>query len=285
MIALVALVSVLTQALLAHGEARLADQARAAQTAQATPEYAADISAVAMASPTDVWAFGTWGASYNGPIESATAPSQCQACLLILRYDGHAWSRVPLDPALATLPLRITSVAMLSATEGWAVGGNMVLHYTGGAWTLAETLPQDAQTYDSLTRIAMVSPTEGWALGIQSDPTAGDTPFLLHYLRGAWTPVHLAVFDQPRVDLESISMLPTGEGWIVGGEYTDAGQRTVVLHLRAGVWTSEETGAPAQLNGVYAVSRAEAWAVGTKDIAVGPGVILHYLNGSWSTVR
>jgi hypothetical protein len=70
----------------------------------------------------------------------------------------------------------------------------------------------------------------------------------------------------------------------VGGQYADTGQRSIVLHYSRGTWTSQETGVPAQLNGVFALSPTEAWAVGTKDIAVGPGVILHYLGGKWSTV-
>ena len=201
---------------------------------------------------------------------STTAPSQCQTCLLILRYDGHAWSRVPLDPALATLPLRITSVAMLSATEGWAVGG------TWFCTTPAAHGPSPRRSL-KMRRPMIRSPASRWS----RQPRAG---------RSASSPIRLPAIPRSccitcaargpqRIWPSSISrgwtwsrsrILPTGEGWIVGGEYTDAGQRTVVLHLRAGVWASEETGAPAQLNGVYAVSRAEAWAVGTKDIAVGP---------------
>ncbi|HEX6819872.1 MAG TPA: hypothetical protein VF120_15960 [Ktedonobacterales bacterium] len=283
-VALVVIVSGLTQALLAHGESRLADHAHAQQTAQATPQYTADVSAVAMTSDTDAWAFGTWGQSFNGPIRGNATPSGCQVCLLLLHYDGHAWSRVQPDPSLAGISVRVTSVTMLSPSEGWAVGGNNVLQYTNGAWKLATTVPTDAQVYDSLTGIAMISSSEGWAIGSQSNPNTGDSPLLLHDLHGAWSSVHLPAFDDLRTTVQSISVRPSGEGWLVGGDYTDAGQRTIVEHLRGGVWSAEPTGVDAQLNGVYAVSRTEAWAVGTKDIAVGPGVILHYLKGKWTSV-
>ena len=79
-------------------------------------------------------------------------------------------------------------------------------------------------------------------------------------------------------------MLPSGEGWAVGGEYTDTGQQSIVLHYSRGSWTAQETGMPAQLNAAFALSPTEVWAVGTKDIAVGPGVILHYVGGKWSAV-
>jgi len=57
-----------------------------------------------------------------------------------------------------------------------------------------------------------------------------------------------------------------------------------VLHYSPGSWTPQGTGVPAQLNGVFALSPTEAWAVGTKDIAVGPGVILHYTGGTWRSI-
>lgn len=284
-VALVALASGLTQALLSHAEQRMAAQAIASVTAAAIPHYTADLSAVAMTSADDVWAFGTWGQVYNvilprsGP-PSAT-PSGCQVCTLILHYDGHNWTRVPVDPSLV---VRVTSVSMLSATDGWAVGGNSILHYSNGAWRLASSFPDDPEHSVGLKSIAMVSATEGWIAGYQMDPATGDGSLLLHYLHGTWTPVHLPSFDQPRATIESVSMLPSGEGWAVGGVYTDSGQRTLILHYSHGVWTSEPTSVPAQLNGAYALSRSEAWAVGTKDIAIGPGVILHYLNGTWSSV-
>lgn len=280
-LALVALVSVLTQALLARGEDRLANQARAAATSAAAPQYFEEITAVAMTSPTNGWAFGTVGQSYGSAPPPTPTPGQCQVCTLILHYDGQHWTRVPTDPSL---DIRVVSVSMLSSTEGWAVGLLGILHYTGGAWSVAERLESDEQHAVGLKGIAMVSATEGWAIGYQEDPNTGDSPLLLHYLHGAWSPAHLPIFDQPRTTIESVSMLPTGEGWIVGGEYADTGQRTIVLHLQHGTWTTEETEVGAQLNGVYALSRTEAWAVGTKDIALGPGVILHYLNGSWTSV-
>lgn len=284
-VALVGLASGLTQALLSHAQQRMAAQAVASATAAAVPRYFADLSAVAMTSADDVWALGTWGQAYgalpprSGP-PSAT-PSGCQVCTLILHYDGHSWTRVPVDPSLV---VRVVSVSMLSATDGWAVGGNSILHYTNGAWRLATSFPNDPEHSVGLKSIAMVSASEGWIAGYQMDPATGDGPLLLHYLNGTWTPVHLPSFDQPRATIESVSMLPSGDGWVVGGEYTDAGQRTLILHYSHGTWTSEPTSVPAQLNGVDALSRTEAWAVGTKDIAIGPGVILHYLNGTWSSV-
>ncbi len=130
----------------------------------------------------------------------------------------------------------------------------------------------------------MVSAREGWAVGFDDDPSTGEHPLLLHYTAGAWSPVHLPIFDQPRVELKSIAMLPSGEGWAVGGMYADTGQQSIVLHYSRGSWTPQETGVPAQLNSVVALSPTDAWAVGTKDIAVGPGVIVHYIGGKWSAV-
>ncbi len=282
---LVALVSVLTQMALARGEARqTAAATRAVATAQAAqaPQHIETLATVAMTSPADGWAFGMIGEAVYGPYPRQGTPKVgCQICTLILHYDGHTWSRVPTDPSL---DIPVVSVAMLSPSDGWAVGGNGILHYSGGAWTLAARIDTGQQHGVGLLGISMVSASEGWAVGFDDDYATGEHPLLLHYTGGAWSPVHLPIFDQPRVELKSIAMLPSGEGWAVGGEYADSGQQTIVLHYSHGSWTPQETGVPAQLNSVVALSPSEAWAVGTKDIAVGPGVILHYIGGTWRSI-
>jgi photosystem II stability/assembly factor-like uncharacterized protein len=66
------------------------------------------------------------------------------------------------------------SVAMVSASEGWAVGVyGTILHYTDDAWQAVSSL-----TSTQLYSVAMISASEGWAVG--------ENGTILHYDRFVW---------------------------------------------------------------------------------------------------
>ena len=70
------------------------------------------------------------------------------------------------------------SVAMVSASDGWAVGGcGTILHYTGSQWAQV-----NSPTCSDLYSVAMVSASDGWAVG--------DSGTILHYTGGQWTVVN-----------------------------------------------------------------------------------------------
>jgi hypothetical protein len=115
--------------------------------------------------------------------------------LFMLHFDGTSWQPVQLpaipggfssDPIVSD----ITSIAMVSRDEGWAVGniasgGSVTLHYTGGAWRL-DPFAIDEPLYS----ISMVSGDEGWAVGAVrnlSGANAKATGVILHYLGGTWS--------------------------------------------------------------------------------------------------
>ncbi len=70
----------------------------------------------------------------------------------------------------------LSSIAMISASEGWAVGwGGTILHYANGRWSTVNS-PNGNHLYS----IAMVSASEGWAVGVG---TANGSN-ILHYAGG-----------------------------------------------------------------------------------------------------
>ncbi len=92
---------------------------------------------------------------------------------LILHYANGRWSIVPKLPTGDYL----SSIAMVSASEGWAVGwGGTILHYANGRWSIVPRLPTGYYLYS----IAMVSASEGWAVGVG---TANGSN-ILHYAGG-----------------------------------------------------------------------------------------------------
>ena len=83
-----------------------------------------------------------------------------------------SWSTVT---SPTTNPLE--SVFMVSAGEGWAVGGSgTILHYSGGSWNIV-TSPTTNMLYSAF----MVTASDGWVVG--------ESGTILHYTGGSWNTV------------------------------------------------------------------------------------------------
>ena len=79
----------------------------------------------------------------------------------------------PNDPNPCQLSL--SSAAMVSPTDGWAVGeGGIILHWNGSVWSQV-TSPITGW----LLSVAMVSTTDGWAIG--------EGGVILHWNGGTWS--------------------------------------------------------------------------------------------------
>jgi hypothetical protein len=204
----------------------------------------------------------------------------------------------------------LAAVAAVSPYEAWAVGddgtavGNgVILHYCDNAWTQVLG-PVNGQ----LMGISMLSPDAGWAVGGSRGIGGQDT--IIQYVNGAWTldraPTALvpgngalsarlapAMPAEPQSGegepaLLSVSMVSATEGWAMG--------LNDMLHYHDGTWapvaypslpSGSASSRPVMLS-VDMISPTDGWAVGTPDgFTEGQGnngVILHYLNGSWTLV-
>jgi hypothetical protein len=257
-----------------------------------------------MLAPNDGWAFGSYVAracAVHREISSATPPQlspltptpdpACQTHDLMLHYDGQAWT-----PTHVAGVATITIISSPPGRERWALGTSstgrsILLRYANGTWINsglpAPSLP-DGHTL-VVEGFTMVSSDEGWAVGWDSDGNT-DSFMLLHFSQGNWVPQTIpGVPGAPAiVDLHAISMVSANDGWAVG---VQGSQTCVILHYHNGQWTREDLPGTAKgaqlagsLNAVYAVSPTEAWAVGEENPSSGPGLILHYLNGTWTPV-
>lgn len=174
------------------------------------------VGSVAPVSASDVWITAL------GPAVNGIRPASS-----ILHFDGRTW-------AVAALPLgnaALSSLVMVSATEGWAVGGycgcgiahgpgsnpgSLILHYQNGVWS--EVTSPSHPLSQFLFDIAMPSATEGWATGF------GGT--LLHYSGGVWTATHAPTTK----GVLSLSLTSETDGWAVGDQGT-------LLQLQYGAWS------------------------------------------------
>ncbi len=231
-----------------------------------TPTVAAEfnfanlyLNGISMSAPDEGWAVGEVksGTGDNAPTSGA-----------ILHYHNGRWRRDTTAPDIPAL----YSVFMISADDGWAVGGTytptdkgIILHYSGGKW-----LPVHDVELTTLDDLYMVSAEEGWAVG---------GGIITHYQNGHW-----ALADDPvsSVGLTSVHMISATDGWAVGSSGT-------ILHYTGGQWQLVNIGTSATLYGVYMVNTDEGWAVGraAQKNVNDPvsGVILHYKNGNWTAVQ
>lgn len=145
----------------------------------------------------------------------------------------------------------------------------------------AADAPAQAAIYGpyNLMSVAMASGDDVWAVGSDynhADQSSHISVFL-HFDGVTWKRAP-TTFDYPMM---SVYMLPSGEGWAVGGN--------AILHYTGGQWTVhtlDNSGQYEMLNAITMVSPGEGWAVGaTSDNQTGlHSLILHYLHGQWKPV-
>lgn len=173
----------------------------------------------------------------------------------IYRWDGNAWT------LQANLPTGLNTISMVSATEGWAGGGNTsqaaLAHYVGGQW-----VDYPISAANNIEAIDMVDANEGWAGGIG---------MLFNYKNGTWSRVSSSM------SVYGIYMVDANEGWAVGGE-------GAIWHYQNGTWTQQASPTSAILQSVHMINAEEGWAVGVMPGLGAPPVLLHYSDGNWNLV-
>ncbi len=202
------------------------------------------LNAMAVVSPTDIWVVG--GFLYKTPKQAT-----------ILHYDGTHWTLVA-TPQVPDDYFELTSISMLSADDGWAVGvsqvdGNkgtfprkgVILHYASGSWHIAQILP-DAYLWG----IGMASPVDGWIMGNgekqKNSELVGEGTLWWHYLDGKWISASLPTSVDPPP--QSISVLADSEPykqlWAIGSMLRYEGNpgdmpyvtASMVLRYANGTW-------------------------------------------------
>lgn len=183
---------------------------------------------------------------------------------------GRNGNRVgPSKPTPLPSNIDIASISMVSATEGWAVGGTrpdpnyspiqdgtptpnyrdpVLAHYHDGVWRLV-ALPAFVQQLSRnglsivLNSVSMVSADEGWAAGGSVLPPNADgmtIGVLLHYTHGRWIFALGGTSDTPV--FSEVHMRSATDGWAVAGfvyRYDGSGWRRVsdAALKNISVWT------------------------------------------------
>ena len=144
--------------------------------------------------------------------------------------NGKPNGSTPTTTAPVYVPDRndlFNSIAMVSPTEGWIVGGNMsinggpviygpllLLHYLNGQVFRVDNLalPEAGAEKAILQRVVMLSASEGWAIGTYIGSSGCTNTLILHYTNGQWKQDTTIA----GIILTSISMASTTDGWAAG---------------------------------------------------------------------
>ena len=243
----------------------------------------AGLQAIAVASPSSIWAAGLY--PLEGPFAGETP--------YVLHFNGKAWTRVH-TPAIAGVRLwsaadvgsnawfggdrgqnpimlhlagsswsvmrnplpesTILGMAATSATSVWTVStganGGAITHWTGATWhikTLASLHP---------SAFAMGKSGPEWLVG-STGPT-NSTPFAAHWTGKSWQ-----VAPQPSLGtsamLDGICVAPDGSAWAVGD---DGNFQLAILHWTGKAWVRMAVPAfTGAVTGCAALSATSVWAV------------------------
>lgn len=233
-----------------------------------------ELSGIACVSASNCWAVG-YAQSAPGP-----------ALNLVLRWNGHSWSRVSVpqpDGTSSAYPdstNHLNGVACVSASDCWAVGDyhpwprNQALHWNGRRWS-AVAMPQPAGTgtdhTNHLAAVTCSSASECWAVGyLQSRQVTGNQ--ILRWDGASWkrapTPGPGSGTGFPSYQLYGVTCASGPSCWAVGEITNHAGVHLdEALRWHAGKWSQTSVPQPAgshpnALLGVACASRTNCWAIG-----------------------
>lgn len=186
--------------------------------------------------------------------QSGLANTEEQTSYLSFSSEG-TWSIFP-SPTEDNL----VEIDMVSATDGWAVGGYFTfVRWDGESWKLHA---ENMLFSHSANSIDMVSSTDGWAGGSQGK--------LMRWDGENWTEYEHELGTET---IMSIDMVSATDGWAVGSG-------GIILHWDGDNWNSVNSPTDVVLRTVQMLSSTDGWAVGSATTKV----VLHYDSNEWTSV-
>lgn len=197
----------------------------------------------------------------------------------------------------------LQGVAVVSPTDMWAVGGQiagssasaveqtLIERFNGSVWGAVPS-PNVTPFTNVLSGVAAVSADDVWAVGFAdvSSPYSENT-LIEHWNGSAWS-----IVPSPNASgyniLNAVFARSSSDIWAVGKTFDlSAIYQTLVEHWNGSAWSIVPSPNHGKfdniLNGVYASSGSDAWAVGSYALSSGGGqnTLTEHWNGTaWSIV-
>src|SRR5947199_7345 len=169
----------------------------------------------------------------------------------------QAWTGAQ-PPSPGTLENALSSVAVLSPCDVWAVGldlsggayQTLIEHWNGSSWAQVDS-PDPGSGNNFLKSVRAASASSIWAVGSASDGTStGIQTLALHWNGTRWAQV---VSPNPGTlsELFGVGATSASNAWAVGEVTTGTTEQTLVLHWNGHTWarvTSPNPGGQAHDN-------------------------------------
>jgi hypothetical protein len=238
------------------------------------------LNSVQAASPTDIWAVGSYENSLQG------------YSTLIMHWDGTRWAQVP-SPSLNFFS-QLYGVRVVSGKDAWAVGQTgysssvaghadqrtppfqtLILHWNGTSWRVVAS---PGVNDDSLRAVSALSSRDAWAVG----------SLIAHWNGTRWAQV--ASSNLGVTYLTGVGAASAASAWAVGYTSNGTAQQTLIEHWNGHRWTrvtSPDPGGRTHDNTLAAVTvtARSAWAVGSYATGtVSRTLVLRWNGSAWKQV-
>jgi hypothetical protein len=192
-------------------------------------------------------------------------------------------------------------VTAVSATDGWAVGGNgngIVQRFNGTSWNLAaspDLLDGGANTWAILSGVDSLSASSAFAVGRATGAgSTGQSAVALRWNGSAWSRLTVPRPAGENTSLEAVKEFSPSDVWAVGDTSSSiAFKGTLAMHYNGTAWTTASTPSPGTktntLTSIDGTAANDVWAVGyTLNLPYGnrirQSVILHWNGTAWTQV-
>ena len=205
------------------------------------------------------------------------------ACALLLLVGSPADAGPERSsPAIDDWP-SLTSVQMLDATHGWAVGGYtggapmvppLARHWNGRTWTTERAVAPAGTKFPLLSQVDTVANGNVWAIGNNAAPD--DTAYADHWLGSTVSLVHFAgVPDMFDLFMLGIASTAPHNVWAVGEVDSPTVNGGVLEHWDGSKWSiSAETGYGTVLSAIDFAGNTDGWAAGATNPPSGRAAVL-----------
>jgi hypothetical protein len=257
------------------------------------PDSSGSLTAVAAVSPTDVWAFGSYGYS--------TSPSAQGFTALAEHWDGASWQQVAMPTPTDSSEVHLYGATVLSSSDIWVVGSwadfgpgdglvPLIEHWDGSAWSIVPSpvLPQPVVDHGAqLYGVTGVAADDVWAVGYVG--TGTQRALILHWDGTSWTRVPAPRNGSLSV-LSGVTALSPTKVWAVGTLHVKHLKHHVAqgfaLRWNGKVWQQMPNVHAGRLLAVTG-TKNNIWAVGGWSNGGGPGrtLIEHWNGKHWKNFQ
>src|SRR5215472_562207 len=173
--------------------------------------------------------------AFAGTGPAAASASGCQA-----------WTGAQ-PPSPGTLENALSSVAVLSPCDVWAVGldlsggayQTLIEHWSGSSWAQVDSPdPGRGSSFNELNGVRVVSASDAWAVGAYADGGTSKKTLVLHWNGATWQQVASPDPGGSGNDnyLFAVAATSHSDAWAVGEIVTSTGIQTLALHWNGTRW-------------------------------------------------